>query len=135
MFWLYFIFFLLMIRRPPRSTRTDTLIPYTPLFRSQHRRARHDDRSRAHGRHRHHPQPARLLHRPLRRTPRPVGPPRRRNRARPASRRGDHATPRHRPRHRPRRVRAHRPPRPPHSGRPTPDHTPPPPQPPPPTPG
>src|SRR3546814_8123678 len=23
-----------MIRRPPRSTRTDTLIPYTPLFRS-----------------------------------------------------------------------------------------------------
>src|SRR3546814_16175083 len=26
--------FLLMIRRPPRSTRTDTLFPYTPLFRS-----------------------------------------------------------------------------------------------------
>src|SRR3546814_334293 len=24
-----------MIRRPPRSTRTDTLIPYTTLFRSQ----------------------------------------------------------------------------------------------------
>src|SRR3546814_11015769 len=24
-----------MIRRPPRSTRTDTLLPYTPLFRSQ----------------------------------------------------------------------------------------------------
>src|SRR3546814_5108226 len=24
-----------MIRRPPRSTRTDTLFPYTPLFRSQ----------------------------------------------------------------------------------------------------
>src|SRR3546814_8209650 len=23
-----------MIRRPPRSTRTDTLVPYTPLFRS-----------------------------------------------------------------------------------------------------
>src|SRR3546814_20486446 len=23
-----------MIRRPPRSTRTDTLLPYTPLFRS-----------------------------------------------------------------------------------------------------
>src|SRR3546814_4917224 len=23
-----------MIRRPPRSTRTDTLFPYTPLFRS-----------------------------------------------------------------------------------------------------
>src|SRR3546814_11026260 len=27
-----------MIRRPPRSTRTDTLFPYTTLFRSQHRR-------------------------------------------------------------------------------------------------
>src|SRR3546814_14371359 len=26
--------FFLMIRRPPRSTRTDTLFPYTPLFRS-----------------------------------------------------------------------------------------------------
>src|SRR3546814_3751660 len=25
-----------MIRRPPRSTRTDTLVPYTTLFRSQH---------------------------------------------------------------------------------------------------
>src|SRR3546814_12846543 len=30
---LVFIFFL-MIRRPPRSTRTDTLFPYTTLFRS-----------------------------------------------------------------------------------------------------
>src|SRR3546814_8196636 len=28
-------FFFLMIRRPPRSTRTDTLFPYTTLFRSQ----------------------------------------------------------------------------------------------------
>src|SRR3546814_18440064 len=27
-------FFCLMIRRPPRSTRTDTLFPYTTLFRS-----------------------------------------------------------------------------------------------------
>src|SRR3546814_13626123 len=26
--------FVLMIRRPPRSTRTDTLFPYTTLFRS-----------------------------------------------------------------------------------------------------
>src|SRR3546814_4001541 len=25
-----------MIRRPPRSTRTDTLFPYTTLFRSAH---------------------------------------------------------------------------------------------------
>src|SRR3546814_14520971 len=28
-------FFLLMIRRPPRSTRTDTLFPFTTLFRSR----------------------------------------------------------------------------------------------------
>src|SRR3546814_15254685 len=37
-------FFFLMIRRPPRSTRTDTLFPYTTLFRAvgdgQPRRAR-----------------------------------------------------------------------------------------------
>src|SRR3546814_11138625 len=32
MFLLYVCF--LMIRRPPRSTRTDTLFPYTTLFRS-----------------------------------------------------------------------------------------------------
>src|SRR3546814_20737417 len=31
----YFDFCFLMIRRPPRSTRTDTLFPYTTLFRSQ----------------------------------------------------------------------------------------------------
>src|SRR3546814_982875 len=30
---LMYLFFL-MIRRPPRSTRTDTLFPYTTLFRS-----------------------------------------------------------------------------------------------------
>src|SRR3546814_8411935 len=30
-----FYFCFLMIRRPPRSTRTDTLFPYTTLFRSQ----------------------------------------------------------------------------------------------------
>src|SRR3546814_12116475 len=34
-----------MIRRPPRSTRTDTLFPYTTLFRSYLRTAR-DDRDR-----------------------------------------------------------------------------------------
>src|SRR3546814_16278347 len=38
-----FIFFFLMIRRPPRSTRTDTLFPYTTLFRS---RAHPKDRGR-----------------------------------------------------------------------------------------
>src|SRR3546814_14534073 len=34
------VVFFLMIRRPPRSTRTDTLFPYTTLFRSVRR---HDD--------------------------------------------------------------------------------------------
>src|SRR3546814_5913998 len=34
-----FVFFFLMIRRPPRSTRTDTLFPYTTLFRSVIRRS------------------------------------------------------------------------------------------------
>src|SRR3546814_2940761 len=45
------MFCFLMIRRPPRSTRTDTLFPYTTLFRSYlHDRretptvARHADR-------------------------------------------------------------------------------------------
>src|SRR3546814_720203 len=33
------VFFFLMIRRPPRSTRTDTLFPYTTLFRSGDRAA------------------------------------------------------------------------------------------------
>src|SRR3546814_15428452 len=31
---MFYAFFFLMIRRPPRSTRTDTLFPYTTLFRS-----------------------------------------------------------------------------------------------------
>src|SRR3546814_14857853 len=38
MVWSYtriFSIFFLMIRRPPRSTRTDTLLPYTTLFRSR----------------------------------------------------------------------------------------------------
>src|SRR3546814_13886035 len=34
-FCMFGVFFL-MIRRPPRSTRTDTLFPYTTLFRSSH---------------------------------------------------------------------------------------------------
>src|SRR3546814_8798683 len=52
-----------MIRRPPRSTRTDTLFPYTTLFRSVPRRqaAR---RRHALGERRH---PARRLQRILRR--------------------------------------------------------------------
>src|SRR3546814_15707338 len=36
-YFIFFNFFFLMIRRPPRSTRTDTLFPYTTLFRSSHR--------------------------------------------------------------------------------------------------
>src|SRR3546814_5248543 len=31
-----YVLFFLMIRRPPRSTRTDTLFPYTTLVRSRH---------------------------------------------------------------------------------------------------
>src|SRR3546814_21157365 len=37
--------FFLMIRRPPRSTRTDTLFPYTTLFRSGYGRRRNGLRS------------------------------------------------------------------------------------------
>src|SRR3546814_15678294 len=45
-------FFFLRIRRPPRSTRNDTLFPYTTLFRSRcglepHRRARRSVHRRA----------------------------------------------------------------------------------------
>src|SRR3546814_15090618 len=32
-----------MLRRPPRSTRTDTLVPYTTLFRSALRRIEHGE--------------------------------------------------------------------------------------------
>src|SRR3546814_18866067 len=41
----FVLFVFLMIRRPPRSTRTDTLFPYTTLFRSALRSAgeRQDD--------------------------------------------------------------------------------------------
>src|SRR3546814_6382238 len=36
----FYYFFFLMRRRPPRSTRTDTLFPYTTLFRSSSSRRR-----------------------------------------------------------------------------------------------
>src|SRR3546814_18906949 len=36
-----FFFFFLIIRRPPRSTLTDTLFPYTTLFRSIQAEFRH----------------------------------------------------------------------------------------------
>src|SRR3546814_9383571 len=45
-----------MIRRPPRSTRTDTLFPYTTLFRS---RPGHAAARLLHLRRRHHPDRAR----------------------------------------------------------------------------
>src|SRR3546814_8210887 len=38
-----------MIRRPPRSTRTDTLFPYTTLFRSPGKRMANSPSSRNHG--------------------------------------------------------------------------------------
>src|SRR3546814_1841989 len=60
-----------MIRRPPRSTRTDTLFPYTTLFRSDDHHPRlcaaaHPDRNRGQELHAHgadgHPRPAVRLH-------------------------------------------------------------------------
>src|SRR3546814_13417933 len=47
-----------MIRRPPRSTRTDTLFPYTTLFRSAAQRGAHVVRRLAGE---HQPDPAVLL--------------------------------------------------------------------------
>src|SRR5881397_2194633 len=47
-----FFFFFLMIRRPPRSTRLNTLFPYTTLFRS-----RRSTRTRAPGPHAGHRWP------------------------------------------------------------------------------
>src|SRR3546814_169830 len=38
-----------MIRRPPRSTRTDTLFPYTTLFRSRRDAEGHGDAGNAPG--------------------------------------------------------------------------------------
>src|SRR3546814_6425104 len=46
--WCPFVLFFLMLRRPPRSTRTDTLFPYTTLFRSN-RNARELVEEREHG--------------------------------------------------------------------------------------
>src|SRR3546814_7394329 len=47
-YFIWCLFFFLMIRRPPRSTRTDTLFPYTTLFRS---RCPEAARLRRHARH------------------------------------------------------------------------------------
>src|SRR3546814_11157179 len=46
MILVYLVFFFLMIRRPPRSTRTDTLFPYTTLFRSLIPRMRNHPKDR-----------------------------------------------------------------------------------------
>src|SRR3546814_16367383 len=56
-FWVLYVFYyfvLLMLRRPPRSTRTDTLFPYTTLFRSDDLAVviRGDVLTRVHGQHR-----------------------------------------------------------------------------------
>src|SRR3546814_12275702 len=40
-FYLFFFFFFLMIRLPPSSTRSDTLFPYTTLFRSVDKELEH----------------------------------------------------------------------------------------------
>src|SRR3546814_9436800 len=45
--FLFVVFFFVMIRRPPRSTRTDTLFPYTTLFRSEHGHERQCDDEQA----------------------------------------------------------------------------------------
>src|SRR3546814_805399 len=45
MFSFRLMFFFLMIRRPPRSTRTDTLFPYTTLFRSDYQVWKIDSRN------------------------------------------------------------------------------------------
>src|SRR3546814_1054173 len=47
--------FFLMIRRPPRSTRTDTRFPYTTLFRSDLLHAERSAGARAGGAHVQHP--------------------------------------------------------------------------------
>src|SRR3546814_17458307 len=49
-------FFFLMLRRPPRSTRTDTLFPYTTLFRSFERGAVEPEADRVPGDHLHSPK-------------------------------------------------------------------------------
>src|SRR3546814_11942447 len=56
-----FVLFFLMIRRPPRSTRTDTLFPYTTLFRSLRDPCRRRSGSSAILRHTGDGQPTHIL--------------------------------------------------------------------------
>src|SRR3546814_9490838 len=51
-----------MSRRPPRSTRTDTLFPYTTLFRSAHALSGTDSRGGTRRAGRRRRQPAALSH-------------------------------------------------------------------------
>src|SRR3546814_13439075 len=69
---LYCLFFFLMIRRPPRSTRTDTLFPYTTLFRSAGPGQRADDPGAGSAGVQPVPDRARLRGLPFRRLRRPV---------------------------------------------------------------
>src|SRR3546814_7352764 len=65
-----------MIRRPPRSTRTDTLFPYTTLFRSDRRRHPQVPRQSSHSlRCRERPFLARCPHRGEFRCTGSLGPP------------------------------------------------------------
>src|SRR3546814_6633323 len=75
-----------MIRRPPRSTRTDTLFPYTTLFRSVLVRAALPGRGRRHRRRDRAPEVRRLA---LGRAGRGGGPGRRR---RPPARSEEHTS-------------------------------------------
>src|SRR3546814_3262081 len=53
-----------MIRRPPRSTRTDTLFPYTTLFRSDQRQQFEHlvERAEPARKHRQRPRPQQEMH-------------------------------------------------------------------------
>src|SRR3546814_15630280 len=68
---MFYLYFFLMIGRPPRSTRTDTLFPYTTLFRSGRQGAGGSLRDRPPDRRRRPARPslAQAVHPPADRTP------------------------------------------------------------------
>src|SRR3546814_11839762 len=121
-----------MIRRPPRSTRTDTLFPYPTLFRSRRRAAAPvRDGDAAHRRHRFgagRRAPA-LVRRPPDRQAELVAGPRRRGDERSVPRRVGRGPAGPSERRSPRRPRSRPPPRraPPRAGPPPDAHTPAPP--------
>src|SRR3546814_6037377 len=61
-----------MIRRPPRSTRTDTLFPYTTLFRSKRPKTHRQEKRAGEFRVREegHQRPKRGMHRQIKGYPR-----------------------------------------------------------------